>query len=160
MISCTFEDGGKANLRHAVVDALVLKDNKIFLVKRADKLLEGGKWALIGGFVDRDENLIQTVKREVFEETGYRVSDITLLTINDNPDRPHEDRQNIAFVFFCNAGEKEGKEDNESTDAQWYDFNNLPKKEEIAFDHYDDIQLYLKYINSNLQIPILNRGGI
>ena len=158
MISCTFEDGGKGNLRHAVVDALVLKYNKVLLVKRTDKLLEGGKWGLIGGFVDRDENLIQTVKREVFEETGYRVSDITLLTINDNPNRPHEDRQNIAFVFFCNGGEKEGRADDESSDVGWFDLNNLPKKEQIAFDHYDDIQLYLKYKKSNLQIPILKHG--
>jgi len=155
MISCTFEDGGKAGLRHVVADTLVLKDNKILLVKRADKLLEGGKWGLIGGFVDRDENLIQTVKREVFEETGYRVSDIKLLTINDNPDRPHEDRQNIAFVFFCNAGEKEGTADAESTSQEWFDLNNLPKEEAVAFDHYQDIQLYQSHKNNNMFLPIL-----
>jgi ADP-ribose pyrophosphatase YjhB (NUDIX family) len=155
MITCAFEDGGKASLRHVVVDTLVLKNNKILLVKRADKLLEGGKWGLIGGFADRDENLMQTVGREVFEETGYRVSGIKLLTIRDNPDRPHEDRQNISFVFFCKAGEKEGNADQESTSQEWFSFNNLPKEEELAFDHYQDIQLYLSHKNNNTLLPIL-----
>src|SRR6266550_2872489 len=106
MINCTFENGNKASLRHAIIDALVLKDNKILLVKRTKKLLEGGKWALVGGYVDRDENLLQTVEREIREETGYTVKDITFLCVRHNPDRPHEDRQNIAFVFFCTAVDK------------------------------------------------------
>ena len=153
MITCTFEDGGKGKLRHVTVDGLVIKDDKILLVKRAQKLLEGGKWGVIGGFVDRDENLKEALKREIFEETGYRVTDITLLCINDDPNRPREDRQNISFVFFCHAGEKEGESDWEVTDKQWFSFDNLPPKEEIAFDHYDDIQLYLQYKKGDIQIP-------
>jgi ADP-ribose pyrophosphatase YjhB (NUDIX family) len=57
MIICKFEDGGEAKLRHVVVDTLVLKDNKILLIKRTGKLLEGGKWGLLGGYVERDENI-------------------------------------------------------------------------------------------------------
>ncbi|MGH7202928.1 MAG: NUDIX hydrolase, partial [Candidatus Levyibacteriota bacterium] len=108
MITCFFENNNKALLRHVVVDVLVLKDEKLLLVKRTKKLLEGGKWGLVGGFVERDENLQEAVAREIFEETGYKVKDITLLTIRHNADRPHEDRQNISFVFFCIALEKEG----------------------------------------------------
>src|SRR5258708_9556765 len=111
MITCTFENGNKASLRHVVIDALVLKDDKLLLVKRTEKLLEGGKWALVGGYVERDENLLQTVEREIGEETGYTVKDITLLCIRHNPDRPHEDRENISFVFFCTAVEKKGESD-------------------------------------------------
>ena len=111
MLTCIFEDGGKASLRHAIVDTLVLKDGKLLLVKRTGKLLEGGKWALVGGFVDRDETLAQAAAREVMEETGWTVKDMTLLRINDSPSRPHEDRQNVAFVFFCTAVEKSGEAD-------------------------------------------------
>lgn len=55
MITCTFEDGGRGKLRHAVVNAIILKENKILLVKRSPKITEGGKWGLVGGFMDRDE---------------------------------------------------------------------------------------------------------
>lgn len=154
MITCAFEDGDRASLRHVVVDVLVLKDDKILLVKRTKKLLEGGKWGLVGGYVDRNENVKDAVNREIFEETGYRIKDITFLTVRDNPDRPHEDRQNIAFVFFCTALQKEGKPDDESDEQQWFGFDSLPEKELIAFDHHDDIELYLKYKEKNLPLPI------
>src|SRR5260221_694148 len=132
MIICKFEDGGQGKLRHAVVDILVVKDDKLLMVKRVPKLLEGGKWGIIGGFMGRDENLKQTVEREIFEETGYKVKDITLLTIRDNPDRPNDDRQNVSFVFFCTALEKEGEPDWESTEQKWFSFDELPPKEQLA----------------------------
>jgi ADP-ribose pyrophosphatase YjhB (NUDIX family) len=154
MITCSFEDGGKGLLRHAVIDAVVVKENKVLLTKRNKKLLEGGKWSLVGGFVNRDETLKQTVAREIFEETGYRVKDITLLAINDSPNRPHEDRQNISFVFFCTALQKEGTSDWEVDAQKWYDFTNLPSEEEIAFDHYKDIQIYLDYKTKSITIPV------
>ncbi|MEK7571539.1 MAG: NUDIX hydrolase [Patescibacteria group bacterium] len=144
MITCAFENGNKASLRHVVVDILVIKDDRILLVKRTKKLLEGGKWALVGGFVDRDEDLKKAASREVFEESGYRIKNLELLHINQRPDRPHEDRQNISFVFVGTAGEKEGESDWEVDDQQWFSFEALPPQETIAFDHYEDIQQYLK----------------
>lgn len=155
MITCTFENGNKASLRHVTVDVLVLQDDKVLLVKRAEKLLEGGKWGLIGGFVDRDENLIQAAEREIHEESGYRVKDMTFLCVRHNPDRPHEDRQNISFVFFCTAVAKEGESDWEVTDQQWFTFDNLPEKGMIAFDHIKNIELYQQYKRNEIAIPLL-----
>lgn len=155
MISCSFENGHKTSLRHTVVDNIVIKNGQILLVKRIKEHLEGEKWGLVGGFVERDENLKEAVEREIFEETGYKVCDITLLGINDDPNRPHEDRQNIAFVFFCEALEKEGQPDKESTEQKWFSFDSLPPVEEIAFDHYKNIQNYLKYTKGEIQIPLL-----
>lgn len=156
MISCTFEDGGKANLRHVVVDNLVIKDKKLLMVKRAKGVPAQGKWGLVGGFMSTDETLKEAVKREIFEETGYRIDNVTLLTIIDNPNRHPKDgeRQNVAFVFICMALEKEGKPDWESTEQKWFDFDKLPKEEEIAFDHFKMIQMYLKYKKENLHLPL------
>lgn len=155
MINCTFENGNKASLRHAIIDAIVIQANKILMVKRIPEFLEGGKWGVIGGFVERDETTKQTVAREVREETGYEVDNIKLLTIRDNPDRPGEDRQNIAFVFFCDAGKQTGKPDSESTEIKWFDLDNLPEKKDVAFDHYQSVQLYLDYKRKNLTLPTL-----
>jgi 8-oxo-dGTP diphosphatase len=157
MIQCTFEDGGHASLRHVTADALVLKDGKILLVKRNSKLLEAGKWGLVGGFVDRDETTTQTVAREVMEETGWVVKDITLFRINDTPDRPHEDRQNISFIFTCTAVEKTGEGDWESDDMQWYDLNAVPPAEQIAFDHFDSIRLYQVHVKQPYTLPIIGK---
>lgn len=156
MITCEFEDGGKASLRHVTADALVLRGDKLLMVKRTGKLLEGGKWGLIGGFVDRDEKLVEAAEREIFEETGWKVKDLTLLTINDRPDRPKEDRQNISFVYFCQAVEQTGKPDWESDDQQWFALDKLPPKKSIAFDHAYDIELYKKYLHERLSLPAVN----
>ena len=127
MISCKFEDGDGANLRHAVIDAIIIKNSQLLLVKRSKKLTQGGKWGLVGGFVERDETVKQTAYREVFEESGYRLKSAEFFTIIDTPNRRNEDRQNIAFVYVCKAGQKEGKPDWESTQQRWFDLDNLPK---------------------------------
>ncbi|PIP87870.1 hypothetical protein COW80_03470, partial [Candidatus Beckwithbacteria bacterium CG22_combo_CG10-13_8_21_14_all_01_47_9] len=67
MISCIFE--GQTNivhLRHVVVDALVVKDGQILLVKRGPgSYLEIGKWAMPGGYLEMDETAEQAIVREV-----------------------------------------------------------------------------------------------
>lgn len=110
MINCKFENGYENSLRHVTVDCIVLKNGKILLAKRAITLLEGNKWCLIGGFVERGEDLKQAVKREIEEETGWEVKDIELLRIKDWPSRPNEDRQNISFVSLAMLSEKAGNQ--------------------------------------------------
>lgn len=155
MIICEFEDGDKGSLRHVVVDNIVLKDNKVLLVKRTGKLLEGGKWGIVGGFVDRDETLAQAAAREIMEETGWEVKNFTLLRINDNPNRRKEDRQNISFVHICEATEKTGQADWESDEQKWFKLDSLPNEENMAFDHAENIELYRKYIKDGLSLPIM-----
>ena len=155
MITCSFEDGGGSSLRHVVVDNLVLQDEKILLVKRAGKLLEGGKWGLPGGFVERNETIKAAAAREIREETGYEVGDVTLFRIIDMPNRPAEDRQNIAFVHFCFARDKVGAPDAESSDVQWFPLSALPEEPAFAFDHYSNIRLYREFLASRFDLPLL-----
>lgn len=117
---------------------------------------EDGKWGLLGGFVDRDENLKEAAAREVMEESGYKVKNIQLLTVRDNPDRPKEDRQNISFIFICEATEKVGESDWEVDDQQWFDFKSIPSELEMAFDHYKNIELYLEHLDKKIDLPILD----
>lgn len=157
MLTCTFEDGNKASLRHAIAHALVIKDNQILLIRRAQKLLEGGKWAFPGGFVDRDEILEKAVKREVKEESGWEVDVVSLISIIDNPDRPNDaGRQNIAFNYLCEATQKTGEPDWEVTEQKWFDLDKLPPQEEIAFDHYQVIQSYLKNPKARPEIIMIS----
>jgi ADP-ribose pyrophosphatase YjhB (NUDIX family) len=156
MINCQFENSSQASLRHVTVDVLVIKDGQILLGKRSKKILEAGKWGLLGGFVDRDETLQEAVKREVMEESGYQVQNIKLLTIRDNPERPHDDRQNIYFVFLSEATDKITNHDWEIEDLQWFAFDEIPEKEKIAFDHSENIDLYLRVLDEKLDLPVIN----
>lgn len=159
MINCTFEDGGKASLRHVTVGAIVLnrERNKILLGKRALHLLNGGKYNLIGGYLDRNETTSQVVLREVLEETGYNAKIISLFRINDSPNRPREDRQNVDFAFIVEALDKVGEMDSESTEVKWFNLDSLPAPDEFAFDHYETVQLYKDYIKTNRSLPIIGK---
>lgn len=146
MIKCTFENSNEASLRHVTVGVILLNDaeDQILLVKRALGYLEGGKYCLPGGFLDRDETTQQAAIRESLEETGYRISIIKLFRIKDNPDRSGEDRQNVDFIYIGKAIRKVSNFDKEITNIDWFKFDKLPSPDEVAFDHYDDIKLYLK----------------
>ncbi len=155
MIICKFENNNEAKLRHAVVDTLVIKDGTILLVKRAQHIPEGGKWGLVGGYMERDENLLQAAAREAKEETGREIDSIQFFTVIDTPNRPHEDRQNISFIFICTAGEKIAESDWEVDEQRWFDLNDLPSEKEVAFDHLYVIELYKKSLTDKSIFPAL-----
>ena len=154
MITCAFEDGGRALLRHIAVHAIVEKDESLLLVKRAPRLSEGGKWGLPGGFLDRDETLAEGVLRELREETGWEGRVLSLLRINSRPDRPHEDRQNVAFDFVIAPLEKRGEPDTESSDVQWIPIDRVLSLD-LAFDHMESVRAYVDARRRTVITPIL-----
>lgn len=151
MITCSFEDGhSTTNFRHAVVDALVVEDDKILLTKRATGLRDAGKWCVPGGYIDRDETAVEAAMREVLEETGYTVEVNDVFTILDNPNRKGDDRQNISFVFIAKPIKKVGDLDPEEvSEMKWFQLTALPPEAEMAFDHFD---IVWQYINSREDI--------
>jgi 8-oxo-dGTP diphosphatase len=155
MINCTFENGDQVSLRHVTVGCLVIKDGKILLCKRAEGLLEAGKWGLLGGFAERDETTIQTGIRETMEESGWVIDNLRLLRLNDSPNRPHEDRQNIDFIYVADAIGEKGKPSWESAELKWFPLDDIPADEHIAFDHADSIGLYKKYVQQEFPLPVL-----
>lgn len=155
MITCRFEKGYEAKLRHLVVHAIVEKDNGILLVKRAGDLLETGKWGLPGGFLDRDETAAQGALRELLEETGWKGKIIGLFQIQSRPDRPHEDRQNVSFDFLIAPVKQTGLPDGESSHVEFIPFIKLRPFSDYAFDHGDTIRKYLEYRKKPYTIPVI-----
>lgn len=155
MIICQFENGKRTSMRHVVVHAIVEQDGRILLGKRSEDILEGGKWGLPGGFLDRDETLEEGVLRELYEETGWKGEVISLFRINSNPDRPGEDRQNVGFDFLIRPLRKTGEGDSESTKVEWIAIEDLLPFDRFAFDHGQGIRLYLEYRTKKRPLPIL-----
>ncbi|MBI3576499.1 NUDIX hydrolase [Candidatus Gottesmanbacteria bacterium] len=155
MITCIFEDGNKGLLRHVVVHAIVVQDGKILLEKRAANLTNGNLWAMPGGFLNRDETAAQGALRELKEETGWEGKIISLFSIITRPDRPKEDRQNVAFVYLVKPLRQTGKPDTESSEVLWVLIDTLPPLKELAFDHGESIGLYLKYRQRPFSLPLL-----
>lgn len=159
MITCFFENGGKSSLRHVTISVVVLKNDKVLLGKRGTyqgkPILEFGKWALLGGFFNRDEDLIKAAKREVMEESGWEITNLKLFRVSDSPNRPKEDRQNVDMVFTAEALQQIGKSDEEVTELAWFGLDELPSPDMMAFDHGEDLELYKKYLRENFALPLL-----
>jgi ADP-ribose pyrophosphatase YjhB (NUDIX family) len=155
MIKCILENGHEAYFRHVTADVIVVdRKNEILLIKRAKNLTNGGKYAIPGGFVDRNETIREAGIREVLEETGYEVEPFLLLRVADNPDRPQEDRQNIGFFYIAKLKGGEKTLNNEVSEVNWFNLDRLPNKDQFAFDHYEGIQLYLKYLKEKFALPV------
>ena len=166
MIICTFENGNIASpgLRHITVPVIVIKDNQVLLGLRGTKngkpILESGKWGLLGGFFDRDETLVDAARREVMEESGWTIKDPYLFVINDSSDRPMEDRQNVDLIYVAEAAEQVASHDEEVKELKWFDLNDLPPDNEIAFDHALALKLYKKHLSTPLNLPIFGYGAV
>lgn len=66
------------------VTAVIERDGKILVERRVD---DADVWAFIGGTVEDGEDLLDTLRREVHEETGFDVDSARLLGLFSDPTR-------------------------------------------------------------------------
>ncbi len=57
-----------------VTGCIIESKGKIILLKRKDSKVEGGKWGIPSGKVEKEESLLDSIKREIIEETGIEVN--------------------------------------------------------------------------------------
>jgi ADP-ribose pyrophosphatase YjhB (NUDIX family) len=156
MITCRFEDDSHSSrLRHLTVDAALHDEaGNVLLVHRAAHLSEGGKWSLVGGYMERDETAVQAVRREIFEETGYTCADPECLAVVTDPRRPGDDRQCVTLFFAVAAREQIGTPDDESSEIRWFAADEFVRTA-LAFDHAVLMDIYDRYRNGQLDIPVI-----
>lgn len=155
MITCKFENGGEALLRHVTVGAIVVNNEKQILLIRRASTHRYGKYAIPGGFLSRDENSEEAALRELEEETGYSGKILDLFRINDNPKRPKEDRENVDFVYTIEITGGTPTLNKEASEIKWFSEEDLPGEDEFAFDHKDSIKKYFEYLKEPFKLPII-----
>jgi len=161
MIECILESGHEVYFRHVTVGALAVNEkNEILLVRRAIGIVRSGFFTIPGGFLDRDETTDQAVLRELQEETGYTGKVEALFKINDNPNRPKEDRQNVDFLFIVKIIGGAMKLNKEVDEIKWFSKENLPEEDEFAFDHRKTILKYFEYLEKPFLLPIIGEKDL
>lgn len=157
MITCNWEDGDPALLRHVTTAAIVMNDkNEVLLLKRSATITNPNRLTIPGGFLDRDETTEEGVLRELREETGFEGKIKMLFEIVDKPNRPKEDRQNVEFRYIVElTGGKEKIAPEEVAYLKWYSENDLPSDEKFAFDHLPTLKRYYEYLRKPFPLPIM-----
>ena len=135
---------GRYNSRHTVTDGIVVKDQKVLLVKRGIEP-SVGKWALPGGYLGWDETLAESVVREVKEECGIDATIDFLVGTYSSPKRRDVVEQNVAVVYALTPHtDTITPQQTEIEEVKWFDLEELP--EDLAFDHKEMIDDYRKKV--------------
>ena len=131
------------------IRSVVMKDGKILLTReRSD-----GKYSLPGGFADINYSPSEVAVKEVLEETGLEVSYKRVLAIvdSDRHNFPPLQYHYYKIVVLCDLLGGTMSDSIETTDAAFFDFDNLPPLSEerntqqffeIIRNQLDSIQTY------------------
>jgi 8-oxo-dGTP pyrophosphatase MutT (NUDIX family) len=103
-------------------------EHRVLLLQRADT----GGWGLPGGFMDPGESLEDTARREVMEEVGLELGELTLLGVFSGPEQyfryPNGDEVfNVTTVYTATAhGWHLHLDPAEATTARLFPVHDLP----------------------------------
>ncbi|MCX6747479.1 MAG: NUDIX domain-containing protein [Candidatus Nomurabacteria bacterium] len=80
--------------------ALILHEDKLLVAKHAE---EKDYYALPGGKLEKGENPLECIKREIKEELGVEVSELKLAYVNKFETK--EGKENLEFFFLVKDGQ-------------------------------------------------------
>ena len=124
--------------RSFAVDGLIVKNQKILLIKRKGEPFHN-YWALPGGHLDLNETAEEGVAREIKEETNLTVTSLKLFGIYSDPKR--DPRQIVSAIYLVKT-RGTPKAGDDAADFKWFPLSKLPAN--LAFDHKIILSDYLK----------------
>lgn len=133
--------------RHPIlgISIIPLLDNgQIVLIRRRDN----GKWGLPGGMVDWGEDIPNTLKRELTEETGLEVTQVgRLVGIYSAPDRDPRIHSICVVVAAQVQGEMKIYDTAEILEVKAFDRDSLPLGQ-LSHDHDRQLQDFLNGVTT------------
>lgn len=120
---------------HVIISIFTIEKGitKVLLVKRKNEPYKD-LWALVGGALYNNEELLEGVKREIKEKTGIDNIDIYFSSVFGNVNRSPIKRM-IAITYIGIIDSKRVhflKNTNKTSDADWVPIDKIPK---LAYDH-------------------------
>ena len=129
-----------------IAGCVIVRDNKILMVKEAKKKCHG-QWNFPAGHVDDNELITDAAIREVYEETGCRVKLTGVLPISTAVIKNTETA--VIIEFTAEVIEENIKFDtNEILDVQWIDIEEVKNMTKQQLRGYDsNLQLIKDFEN-------------
>lgn len=125
-------------IRNAVA-GIIVKNGKVFLTKRSELIVDGGKWCLPGGHVKKWETAKDAMKRELKEETGFNVKRLKLLFVHEEFVK-RINLHAVVFVFLIETSGK-GKNNWEVSEGKFFNKKDI-KNLNMAFTHKDVLEKF------------------
>lgn len=134
----------------STVDAVVMREGRILLIKRHDN----GLWALPGGLVEVNQTLAEATLRELEEETGIQGQIIQLLGIFDS--RLWESREKVHLhhtIFLVDGGEQQPRPTREAPELGFFSEGELPV---LSPGHHTRVPFVFKLLRGEVPIPYVD----
>ena len=107
---------------------LLIKEDKILLLRRFNTGWEDGKYSLISGHLEGDETVKQAMIREAKEEAGINLNPENLHVVHTMHRKSNNNLEYIDFFLIADKwkGEPKIMEADKCDDIRWFYLKNLP----------------------------------
>lgn len=141
------------------------KTIKLMLIKRADQNserhpnIEGGKWALPGGFIQPNETAFEAAVRELEEETGVTGLKMKHFGVYDKMGRDKRGWiiSNAHYAIVPEALLEKRRAADDASEVELFDMEEILKIN-LAFDHKKIIEDALWFIKKDMAITTLAKS--
>jgi len=124
---------------------VISEDGKILLERRADDKL----WGIPGGWAEIGESPQESVKREIYEETGLNVEVKDIIDIFTRRPRDYgQPHTSYHILFYCKLIDGSQKISCESLEIGFYDFRQISGWHR---DHFEMIEKANDFLNNMLR---------
>ena len=120
--------------RFTVTAGGIIRNNEGRVLLLHHRFRPGSGWGIPGGFVQRGEQPDEALRRELREEVGLEIEDMSLFKT-----RAFRNARQVEIVFRCRARGETEELSYEIKRLAWFDPNELPK--ELPRDQADLIRL-------------------
>jgi len=109
------------------VHLILIKNDKILLLRRYNTGYEDGNYSLVAGHIDGNESVINAMQREALEEAGINIKEDNLEIVH-TMHRKSPDREYIDYFFTCKnyTGKIHIAEPDKCDELAFYNLDNLP----------------------------------
>lgn len=109
------------------VHLILIENERVLLQRRYNTGYEDGKYSVVAGHVEENEDVITAMQREALEEIGIRIKKEDLKIVHVMQ-RKAPDRESIEYFIVCQKyeGKIEIMEKNKCDELKFYKLNELP----------------------------------
>lgn len=114
---------------YVAVYLVLVQDNKVLLLQRANTGFEDGNYSVPAGHVENNESVTDALAREVKEEIGITIQKNDIQFLNVNHRKSDRDKPYLDFFFTTSSwqGEITNCEPHKCDHLAWYDLEHMPE---------------------------------
>ena len=111
----------------SAVHLFLIRDGQVLLLRRFNTGYEDGKYSVVAGHLNGDEEIKAAMIRETREEVGIEISPLDLQVAGVMHRKSNDERIDFFLVTTSWSGEVTNREPGQCDQLAWFDMDELPE---------------------------------